>query len=74
MPYLALVRIIVTVPRAALYERFHVEGDGVLERLLDDLSFEAGDAATNPVSIDAKFVDDKLAELAQDQDLSRFIL
>jgi len=46
----------------------------VLERLLDELSFEAGDGATNRVTIDAKFVDDKLAGLAQDQDLSRFIL
>jgi len=46
----------------------------VLERLLDDLSFEAGDGSTNTVSVDAKFVQDKLGELAQDQDLSRFIL
>ena len=46
----------------------------VLERLLDDLSFEAGEGATKRVSIDAKFVQDKLGELAQDQDLSRFIL
>ena len=59
----------------------------VLERLLDDLSFEAGEAATiqageaaparagsGKVRIDAKFVQDKLGELAQDQDLSRFIL
>ena len=46
----------------------------VLERLLDDLSFEAGEGATKSVNIDAKFVQDKLGELAQDQDLSRFIL
>ncbi len=50
----------------------------VLERLLDELSFEAGEGATSTgaakVTIDAKFVDDKLGELAQDQDLSRFIL
>jgi len=50
----------------------------VLERLLDELSFEAGEGATSTsgktVKIDAKFVDDKLGELAQDQDLSRFIL
>ena len=58
----------------------------VLERLLDELSFEAGEATTlgttlgatssaaAKVTIDAKFVDDKLGELAQDQDLSRFIL
>ncbi len=50
----------------------------VLERLLDELSFEAGEGAASDgarrVSIDAKFVQDKLGELAQDQDLSRFIL
>ena len=47
----------------------------VLERLLDDLSFVAGEASEPAdVSIDAKFVEDKLGELAQDQDLSRFIL
>ena len=58
----------------------------VLERLLDELSFEAGEGTTlgttlgatssaaAKVTIDAKFVDDKLGELAQDQDLSRFIL
>ena len=46
----------------------------VLERLLDDLSFEAGEGSTKSVSIDAQFVQDKLGELAQDQDLSRFIL
>ena len=35
MPYLAFVRVIVTIPRAALDERFHVESKRVLERLLD---------------------------------------
>ena len=48
----------------------------VMERLLEELSFDAGDLAsqsTHPV-IDATFVDDHLASLARDQDLSRFIL
>ena len=48
----------------------------VMERLLEELSFDAGDLAsqsTHPV-IDASFVDDHLASLARDQDLSRFIL
>ncbi|MBI2783174.1 MAG: ATP-dependent protease ATPase subunit HslU [Gammaproteobacteria bacterium] len=48
----------------------------VMERLLEELSFDAGDLASqsaHPV-IDAAFVDDHLASLARDQDLSRFIL
>ncbi len=48
----------------------------VMERLLEELSFDAGDLASqsaHPV-IDATFVDDHLASLARDQDLSRFIL
>lgn len=45
----------------------------VLERLLEKISFEACD---NPqtISIDRKYVDEQLADLVEDQDLSRFIL
>jgi ATP-dependent HslUV protease ATP-binding subunit HslU len=46
----------------------------VMERLLDDVSFSAGDSAQNAVVIDADYVDDKLSELVKDEDLSRFIL
>ncbi|MFZ5653585.1 MAG: ATP-dependent protease ATPase subunit HslU [Pseudomonadota bacterium] len=48
----------------------------VMERLLETLSFDAGDLASrgeHPV-IDAAFVDANLQALARDQDLSRFIL
>jgi ATP-dependent HslUV protease ATP-binding subunit HslU len=48
----------------------------VMERLLETLSFDAGDLASRgeePV-IDAGFVDANLETLARDQDLSRFIL
>lgn len=45
----------------------------VLEKLLEDISFSAGDESKT-VSIDAKFVDDQLGELTKDEDLSRFIL
>jgi ATP-dependent HslUV protease ATP-binding subunit HslU len=45
----------------------------VMERLLEDLSFEAGDQLRSVV-IDAEYVDRHLAELAKDQDLSRYIL
>ena len=46
----------------------------VLERLLESLSFESADMAGRSVEIDAEYVDSHLAELASDQDLSRYIL
>ena len=46
----------------------------VLERLLEDLSFESADMAGREVEIDAGYVDSHLAELASNQDLSRYIL
>jgi len=46
----------------------------VLERLLETLSFESADMAQRQVEIDAGYVDSHLAELASDQDLSRYIL
>ncbi len=46
----------------------------VMERLLDELSFEAPNRAGQTVSIGAAEVDAKLADLAKDEDLSRYIL
>ncbi|MEM7256113.1 MAG: ATP-dependent protease ATPase subunit HslU [Pseudomonadota bacterium] len=46
----------------------------VLERLLDDASFEASDAGGSQLVVDAEYVDKQLADLAQDEDLSRYIL
>ena len=48
----------------------------ILERLLEEISFEASDlgAKDEAVVIDKSFVDQHLSELAQDEDLSRFIL
>ena len=46
----------------------------VMERLLEPLSFEAPDHGEAPVVIDASYVDEQLAELAGDEDLSRYIL
>lgn len=46
----------------------------VLERLLEEASFSAGDSADKQLHIDAAYVTEKLGELAQDEDLSRFIL
>jgi len=46
----------------------------VMERLLDDISFEAPQRQGQTVAIDAAMVDARLGELAHDEDLSRFIL
>jgi ATP-dependent HslUV protease ATP-binding subunit HslU len=46
----------------------------VMERLLEQVSFEAADRAGNRVLVDADYVDQQLKELAQDEDLSRYIL
>jgi ATP-dependent HslUV protease ATP-binding subunit HslU len=46
----------------------------ILERLLEKISFEAPDHGGEQLVIDAAYVDKYLAELAQDQDLSKYIL
>jgi ATP-dependent HslUV protease ATP-binding subunit HslU len=46
----------------------------VMERLLETVSFEASDKSGSRVQINAGYVDDHLAELSQDEDLSRYIL
>jgi ATP-dependent HslUV protease ATP-binding subunit HslU len=46
----------------------------VMEKLLEELSFEAEDRAGETVTVDAAYVHDKLAGLAQDSDLSKYIL
>lgn len=46
----------------------------VMERLLDEVSFDAARLQGQTVRIDAAFVDARLAELSQDEDLSRYIL
>ncbi len=46
----------------------------VLERLLEELSFEATEIAPDTITITADYVDKQLEELSKDEDLSRFIL
>jgi ATP-dependent HslUV protease ATP-binding subunit HslU len=46
----------------------------VMERLLDDLSFHAPDRSGQTHTVDLAEVDRKLAELARNEDLSRYIL
>ncbi len=46
----------------------------VMERLLDEVSFDAPTLGGQTISIDAAYVDRKLAALSSNEDLSRFIL
>ena len=46
----------------------------VMERLLETISFEASDKSGTHVQINAGYVDEHLAELSKDEDLSRYIL
>jgi ATP-dependent HslUV protease ATP-binding subunit HslU len=46
----------------------------VLEKLLEEISFEAGRRGPGEVTIDAAYVDARLAELAKDEDLARYVL
>ena len=46
----------------------------VMERLLDQISFEGPDLRPNVVSIDEAYVDRMLADIVKNEDLSRYIL
>ena len=46
----------------------------MLERLLEELSFEAPDMGQGRVVINAAYVSERLGDIVQDEDLSRFIL
>jgi ATP-dependent HslUV protease ATP-binding subunit HslU len=46
----------------------------VLEKLLEEISFDAGRRGPGDVMIDAAYVDARLAELAKDEDLARYVL
>jgi ATP-dependent HslUV protease ATP-binding subunit HslU len=46
----------------------------MLERLLESLSFDAGDKITEEFEVTAEYVEEKLGKLAENEDLSRYIL
>jgi ATP-dependent HslUV protease ATP-binding subunit HslU len=46
----------------------------MLERLLEEISYNAPDLAEKTIIIDAVYVDQHLTEFAEDEDLSRYIL
>jgi ATP-dependent HslUV protease ATP-binding subunit HslU len=45
-----------------------------MEKLLEEISFSAGSDNSREVTINAGYVDDKLAALAVNEDLSRYVL
>ncbi len=46
----------------------------VMERLMDEISFDATDKSGSKLTIDAEYVNQRLGEFVEDEDLSRFIL
>ena len=46
----------------------------VMETLLDEISFNAPDMEDKDVIIDAQYVKEKLSDIVEDEDLSRYIL
>jgi ATP-dependent HslUV protease ATP-binding subunit HslU len=46
----------------------------VMERLLDEVSFNAANLSGQTIQVDAAYVDARLGELSRDEDLSRYIL
>ncbi|CAB1369625.1 ATP-dependent protease ATPase subunit HslU [Denitratisoma oestradiolicum] len=46
----------------------------VMEKLLEEVSFEAGRQSAQQVKVDAAYVDGRLGELAKNEDLSRYVL
>jgi ATP-dependent HslUV protease ATP-binding subunit HslU len=46
----------------------------VMERLLEEVSFSAGNNNLQKICIDAAYVDAKLGTLSKDEDLSRYVL
>ncbi|MGS2717867.1 ATP-dependent protease ATPase subunit HslU [Eionea flava] len=46
----------------------------VMERLLEDISFDSGSNGEQAITINADYVESSLGELVKDEDLSRFIL
>jgi len=46
----------------------------IIEKVLDDISFNATDRSGETITIDEKYVQDNLGNLVKDTDLSKFIL
>ena len=46
----------------------------IMEKVLTDISFDANEHAGETITIDAAYVDSKLTDIVQSEDLSRYIL
>lgn len=46
----------------------------IMERVLDEISFDAPDMVSKEIVIDAKYVNERLKDIIKDEDLSRYIL
>ncbi len=46
----------------------------LLERVLEDISFDAPDLEEKTIEVDAEYVRESIADIVQDQDLSRYVL
>ena len=46
----------------------------LVERVLEDLLFQTGQTGAETVTIDRTYVESRLSEVSQDQDLSQYIL
>ena len=46
----------------------------IMERVLDEISFEAPERKNQQITVDAAYVGKMLADIVKDQDLSRYIL
>jgi ATP-dependent HslUV protease ATP-binding subunit HslU len=46
----------------------------IMEKLLEDVSFDAPEMAGREVVIDAAYVDERLRDIVRDQDVARYIL
>jgi len=46
----------------------------IMERVIEEISFDAPARAGSKITIDADYVKERLEEILKDQDLSRFIL
>ncbi len=46
----------------------------IMEKVMEDLSFDAPERSGDKVTIDAQYVRQRLAEIVEDEDLSKFIL
>ena len=45
-----------------------------MERLLEEISFQAPEMPGKELTIDAEYVQERLSDVTRDQDLSRYIL